>query len=288
MLKILQILFFVFMYSSLFFAQQDSLQMRFQEAVNLYEQAKYREAYAIWEELKEKMPENPEISYYMGRCVYNMLEKESFTEDKTAFSANIQKAFYYQQIADSIYRVLHGLMGDGNVNVNMSVYALRKDLLHHESRAHEYFNAAYISQYDYLIKKDPKEKKNKKTNVVVWQQLYNEFNTDKYNYYNDNTIPVNQVVPDGLVYRIQLGVYSAPKAYNVFKGLYPLYIERQENSDKSKYLVGLFSRYADASSALTQVKQMGFNDAFIICTNNGMEITPGKALLIEKSVKINK
>ncbi len=83
-------------------------------------------------------------------------------------------------------------------------------------------------------------------------------------YSDDNPIPVNQGLPDGLAYRIQLGVYSQALPQNAFGGLSPIAANILKEKKLIKYYVGLFYSSIEAKKALQQVKEYGYPDAFLV------------------------
>ncbi len=100
-------------------------------------------------------------------------------------------------------------------------------------------------------------------------------------YSASNAIPVDQSLPDGVVYKIQLGAFSKPLAANAFKGLTPISGEKLANG-VTKYYVGLFRQYTGAEDALRRVKEYGYKDAYIVAFYNKKTITPARAQQLEK------
>jgi len=97
-----------------------------------------------------------------------------------------------------------------------------------------------------------------------------------------NPASVDIPLPDGVVYKIQLGVYSKPLAANAFKGLTPISGEKMDNG-VIKYYAGLFRRFADADVALRKVHEYGFREAFIVAFYNRKTINIGRARQLETS-----
>jgi len=96
-----------------------------------------------------------------------------------------------------------------------------------------------------------------------------------------NPVPVGEPLPDGVVYKIQVGAFSKPLPENAFKGLTPLSGEKLENG-VTKYYVGLFRRFTDADEALRKVHEYGFKDAYIVAFYNRKTIQPERARQLEK------
>jgi hypothetical protein len=86
---------------------------------------------------------------------------------------------------------------------------------------------------------------------------------------------------NGLIYRIQLGVYSMPKETNAFSGLFPLFVEWLEQKNVYKYYTGNFSTAESVAIALEKVRKLGFPDAFVVAFYNGKQISTEKAREIE-------
>ncbi|GHT21004.1 hypothetical protein FACS189430_00360 [Bacteroidia bacterium] len=98
-----------------------------------------------------------------------------------------------------------------------------------------------------------------------------------------NPIPIDPPLPDGVVYKIQLGAFSKSVAANAFKGLSPLSGEKLP-SGVVKYYVGLFRTNAEAEKALREVKQYGYKDAFVVAFYNRKSIILTRAVQLEKIV----
>ena len=95
-----------------------------------------------------------------------------------------------------------------------------------------------------------------------------------------NPVPVDEPLPDGVAYKIQLGAFSKPISPNTFKGLMPLSGEKLANGI-TKYYVGLFLRFSDADDALRKVREYGFKDAFIVAFYNRKTINPERVKQLE-------
>ncbi|MFP4024513.1 MAG: hypothetical protein ACLFVR_08295 [Thiohalospira sp.] len=96
-----------------------------------------------------------------------------------------------------------------------------------------------------------------------------------------NPIPVNEDLPNGIIYMIQLGAFSSSKNPSVFKGLEPLTAIKKPNSDIRKYYAGKFRTIKDAEKNLPKVKSKGFSDAFIVAFQDGKIIPVNQAVKLE-------
>ncbi|HOW10738.1 MAG TPA: hypothetical protein PLX08_13145 [Bacteroidales bacterium] len=95
-------------------------------------------------------------------------------------------------------------------------------------------------------------------------------------------IAFESALPEGLVYRIQIGVFSKPVEASFFKGISPVSGYSIPGSDAKKYFAGLFRRMSDAGSALLLVRQTGFRDAFINAVMDGKPVSVERASILEK------
>jgi tetratricopeptide (TPR) repeat protein len=96
--------------------------------------------------------------------------------------------------------------------------------------------------------------------------------------YNEkNPVPQKLEVFPGLVYRIQLGVFSKKKPNDAFGGIYPLVMDYNSSGNVYKYYAGVFYSSAGAAQALERVRGKGFPDAFLVAFLDGKTISAEKA-----------
>ena len=81
-------------------------------------------------------------------------------------------------------------------------------------------------------------------------------------YSDDNPIPVNPKLPDGLIYKVQVGAFRNPIPQDLFKGFAPISAEKVRD-DITRYRVGYFTSYNVANTAKNQVRGLGYRDAFV-------------------------
>jgi len=96
-----------------------------------------------------------------------------------------------------------------------------------------------------------------------------------------NPIPSDINLPDGLIFRIQLGVFSKPVSNDTFKGLSPVSYEIANG--KIKYYTGIFYSSESAGEALKEIREYGFSDSFLVPFYNGKIVSMEKAKEIEYS-----
>ena len=98
-------------------------------------------------------------------------------------------------------------------------------------------------------------------------------------------IPLDRTLPDGVAYKIQVGVFKNLRTQSYFRGLQPITAESIEDKDLIRYFAGLFSNYEDARNALRKVRKNEFKDAFIVAYYKGQKISTDRAKLLEKEGK---
>lgn len=100
-------------------------------------------------------------------------------------------------------------------------------------------------------------------------------------YSDSNPVPLGVTLPDGVFYRIQIGVFGNPVAPDHFRGISPITAENMEDRGLVKYYAGKFSRYSDASAALERVRSLGYEDAFLAAWYNGSAVPTQRARQLE-------
>lgn len=105
--------------------------------------------------------------------------------------------------------------------------------------------------------------------------------SDKSPYDAQNPIPVNESLPAGVIYKIQLGVFSKTLDVSSFKGMNPVSIERPSGAKVSKYYIGRFRRFAESEKVLAIVRSKGFKEAFIVAWLDGKSIPVSRAQSME-------
>ncbi|HNV51445.1 MAG TPA: tetratricopeptide repeat protein [Tenuifilaceae bacterium] len=116
--------------------------------------------------------------------------------------------------------------------------------------------------------------------IAIKQEIPSDFGVVEKPVYNaENPIPIDSPLPDGVVYRIQIGAFSTLREPQFFKGMVPVFGEKA--GTLTKYFIGNLTTYSSAEKALGVVKSKGFKDAFIIAWYNGKKITPQRAQSLE-------
>lgn len=101
------------------------------------------------------------------------------------------------------------------------------------------------------------------------------------NYSKENPIPINEKLPVGLIFKVQIGAFRNPVSPEQFKGFAPLMGETT-SSGIIRYTAGMFKSFETASTAKNQIKDLGFKDAFVVAFCNGNRISTSEALSMIK------
>ncbi|HKC69111.1 MAG TPA: hypothetical protein VKG26_12825, partial [Bacteroidia bacterium] len=107
-------------------------------------------------------------------------------------------------------------------------------------------------------------------------------------YTPNHPIPLNEKLPDGIVFRVQIGAFKNPIALDAFKGLTPIGGETTPQGF-IRYQAGLFDKYNNANAVKNDLKKLGYRDAFVVAYLNGKRINLAEALdsLKQKGQPVN-
>ena len=89
-------------------------------------------------------------------------------------------------------------------------------------------------------------------------------------------IPINEKLPEGLVYKVQIGAFRNPIPQDLFTGMEPLTGERTPNG-LTRYTAGLFTSFANANAVKNEIRDFGYKDAFVVAFYNGRRISLAEA-----------
>lgn len=90
-------------------------------------------------------------------------------------------------------------------------------------------------------------------------------------YSSSNPIPMDPVLPEGLVFKVQIGAFRKALPDNAFKNLQPLSGETTRPG-WIRYCLGLFRTFEPANLLKKEVRTMGYPDAFVVAYYNGKRI----------------
>ncbi|MFN5909785.1 MAG: hypothetical protein ACK45H_00485, partial [Bacteroidota bacterium] len=110
-----------------------------------------------------------------------------------------------------------------------------------------------------------------------------DINTEGNGIYSEaNRIPINVNNPSGLVYRVQIGAFAKPIEQARFNAFNPVSGETLNNGI-TRYMAGYFNSSNKAMDAMTQIRQLGFADAFPVAYCDGRRISLAEARRLELS-----
>ena len=90
--------------------------------------------------------------------------------------------------------------------------------------------------------------------------------------YNTNKpIPVAKKLPEGLVFKVQIGAFRNPIPQDHFKGFAPIMAENAGNGI-TRYTAGFFKSFNMANEAKNSIRSIGYSDAFVVAFYNGKRI----------------
>jgi hypothetical protein len=91
--------------------------------------------------------------------------------------------------------------------------------------------------------------------------------------------PINVPLPEGLIFRVQVGAFRKPVPNQLFREFGPVSGEVLTNG-LTCYLAGYFNGSVDAVEARTMIRRLGYADAFIVayCDGKRMSFNQGKAM----------
>lgn len=90
-------------------------------------------------------------------------------------------------------------------------------------------------------------------------------------------IPIDEKIPDGLVFKVQIGAFKSPLPNNTFKGLSPV-IAQTTPSGYIRYMAGNFDKYTSANAVKNDLRNLGYNDAFVVGYYDGKRINLNEAV----------
>ena len=99
-------------------------------------------------------------------------------------------------------------------------------------------------------------------------------NTNAYS--ANNPIPIDEKLPDGLVFKVQIGAFKAPLPNNTFKGLTPV-IAQTTPSGYIRYMAGNFKQFTSANAVKNDLRNLGYSDAFVVAYLDGKRINLNEA-----------
>ena len=205
------------------------------------------------------------------RKVYGQLPPSQKTSYKTRISEADSLGAYYQSLADQ-------KLGTGNQEP-----AVKKDTV--IPKTSQQVKPVPADENQSLDNEPAKAGINSAGSSVVQEggEVYSLFAVIKDPVQvQSQKIEIDPQLPAGLMYRIQMGVFSKPVTATFFKGISPVAGFKVPSSGMIRYFAGMFRRSADANKALLAIKQLGFKDSFLVAISDGTPVSLERAASLEK------
>ncbi len=94
---------------------------------------------------------------------------------------------------------------------------------------------------------------------------------NKSAYGAQNPIPVDEQMPMGIVYTVQVGAFRNPIPNNTFNEFAPV-MGQKLNNGFTRYMAGLFPDKKSATQARNEIRMMGYSDAFVVVYKDGKRV----------------
>jgi len=94
---------------------------------------------------------------------------------------------------------------------------------------------------------------------------------DETPYSEEQPIPVDVALPEGIVYKVQVGAFRTKIPQNLYAQFAPVSGEKTETG-LTRYAVGLFKAFTSADLAKKEVRSLGYSDAFVVAYKDGVRI----------------
>ena len=100
--------------------------------------------------------------------------------------------------------------------------------------------------------------------------------TDASPYSEGQPIPIDPVLPSGVIYKVQVGAFRNAIPQDLFSEFAPLAGEALQNGI-TRYTAGLFVDYTNANVAKSAIRDLGYSDAFVVAFRDGQRISLAEA-----------
>lgn len=211
---------------------------------------------------------------YLNAALQSQVEADSFRREAAALREKItpalsqaQKSALQRKIADLEEQAAE-LQRKADVN-----YAKVRELESMSQKTH----------YDQTVKSDSVPVPVVKEAVTVDAATSDAFTfeiLDASPYSASNPF-INKSLPQGALYRIQLGAFGTQAGYQKFGGLKPISYDVVSDGKVYKYYAGWFADYQSAVKALSIVRNNGFSDSFLVGYFDGKKLSPEKVKEME-------
>ncbi len=108
----------------------------------------------------------------------------------------------------------------------------------------------------------------------VSDQLFIEVESAAYS--ASRPIPIDPVMPDGLIFQVQIGAFRNPIPQDHFAQFAPVMGQKLDNGI-TRYRAGIFRMYKEALDARDLIRGKGYTDAFVVVYLDGEKLTGPQA-----------
>ncbi len=110
--------------------------------------------------------------------------------------------------------------------------------------------------------------------VLTPNEVFEQKSVPVYSY--KNPIPINNKLPEGLIFKVQIGAFRNPIPQDLFQGIYPINGETTP-AGFIRYTAGVFEKYSTADKIKNKIVEIGYKDAFVAAFLNGKRIPINQA-----------
>ncbi len=115
---------------------------------------------------------------------------------------------------------------------------------------------------------------------VVGSYTKNQVDFNGNGYSKNNPIPIDQPMPEGLIFKVQIGAFKTRPDDNAFGNITPIAGETTA-SGYTRYTAGFFDAFPSANGAKNDLSKKGFKDAYVVAYYNGKRISLDSARRIK-------
>lgn len=101
-----------------------------------------------------------------------------------------------------------------------------------------------------------------------------------------NPIPINEKLPEGLIYKVQIGAFKTAIKQDAFGGITPVSGETTPQGF-TRYTAGIFTTLDGANKARDEIRSLGYRDAFVVAFLNGKRVPISQAASAQPLATLN-
>lgn len=95
-------------------------------------------------------------------------------------------------------------------------------------------------------------------------------------YSSSDEIPMDPEMPNGVIYKVQIGAFRKKIDPSIFNGISPI-VGESTGQGFTRYTAGTFRGFKSANMAKGRIRNLGFRDAFVVAFYNGKRISMEEA-----------